>query len=147
MKSEELMRLLHQLAGMTRRRQKEGAEGHPGCGTFRERGRILICLEKEEKISQCRLAELLEIRPQSLSELLGKLENDGLIERTRSEDDKREILVSLSSLGRAHVDSVKKERERYAAEFFSPLTEEEQEALCALMTKLAEAKKARGRDE
>ena len=37
--------------------------------------------------------------------------------------------------------AVRAERARYAAEFFSPLTEEERETLGMLMSKLAETKK------
>ena len=72
----------------------------PGRPPHRERERVLTLLQESDGISQRKLALILDIRPQSLSELLGKLERDGLIRREKNEDDKREILVSLTEVGR-----------------------------------------------
>lgn len=108
--------------------------------SYRERGRLLICLEREDGIPQKQLAERVNIRPQSLSELLQKLEQDGMIERHPHELDKRTMLVYLSDLGRARLDDIKAERKRFADEFFAPLTEEEKQQLADILDKLIRAR-------
>lgn len=62
-------------------------------------GRILSTLWKMRSISQRELGRLLDIRPQSLGELLQKLEANGYIERHRSETDKRSLIVELTIKG------------------------------------------------
>lgn len=62
-------------------------------------GRILSTLWKRRSISQRELGHLLSIRPQSLGELLQKLEANGYITRHRSETDKRSLIVELTDKG------------------------------------------------
>ncbi|BDR56577.1 MarR family winged helix-turn-helix transcriptional regulator [Xylocopilactobacillus apis] len=69
-------------------------------------GRVLALLKMQDKISSKDLSFLLNIRPQSLNELLNKLEKAGYIERTPSEEDKRVILVHLTEEGRKASEEV-----------------------------------------
>lgn len=62
-------------------------------------GRILSTLRRRHSISQRELGDILDIRPQSLGELLQKLEANGYIERHRSETDKRSLIVELTAKG------------------------------------------------
>lgn len=62
-------------------------------------GRILSTLFRMKSISQRELGRLLSIRPQSLGELLQKLEANGYIRRHRSETDKRSLIVELTERG------------------------------------------------
>ena len=100
------------------------------------RGRLMGMLHDHGAMSQSRLAELLDVRPQSLSELLVKMEGDGLVSRVQSEEDRRQIIVSLTDEGSARVDSFRSMQRRFAAEFLSPLNEEEKKTLAALLRKL-----------
>ena len=109
----------------------EGA-GEP----HRERERVLSLLDESEGVSQRQLALLLGIRPQSLSELLLKLERDGLLERRKNPADRREVLVSLTGAGRERSADFESVRRRAAEAFFAPLSPEERETLTALLEKL-----------
>ncbi len=100
------------------------------------RERILTLLDEEGAVSQSTLAARLKIRPQSVSELLVKLEKDGYIVRTPNEQDKREILVSLSEAGKQRAGEVRKLQEEQASSFLAPLTEDEKQILFALLMKL-----------
>ena len=62
-------------------------------------GRILLALQRQKSISQKELGEMLDIRPQSLGELLQKLEANDYITRYRSETDKRALIVELTAKG------------------------------------------------
>ena len=64
-------------------------------------GRILSALRRMHSISQKELGKALNIRPQSLGELLQKLESNGYITRHRSETDKRVLIVELTDRGEA----------------------------------------------
>lgn len=100
------------------------------------RERILRLIGETEPVSQTTLAEHLAIRPQSLSEQLAKLENDGLILRTTSEQDKRVTLVSLTEQGRQRAQEVEAARAEQSSAFLSPLSQEEREQLFLLLQKL-----------
>lgn len=75
---------------------KRGAMGD----ATRGRGRVLSLLRLRDCVSTKDIAEVMGIRVTSLNEVLGKMENDGLIERVPSEDDKRIMLVKLTEAGR-----------------------------------------------
>lgn len=63
-------------------------------------GRVLKFLKISSKTSQKELADILGLRPQSLGELLTKLEKNGYITRTPDENDKRVVTVKLTEKGR-----------------------------------------------
>jgi len=122
-----------------------GQEGSPSQGMPppppHGAGRILGILVREDGISQSRLAEMMEIRPQSLSESLGRLEAEGMITRQTSEEDKRSTLVFITEKGRQTAAHVKERMESFASEFFSALSDEEQETLTVLLEKVIASKK------
>ncbi len=67
--------------------------------TRKGQGRILSILKMKPEISQKELSYLLEMRPQSLGELLTKLEKKGYISRTQSEEDRRVLIIRLTKEG------------------------------------------------
>lgn len=84
-------------------------------------------------LSQRDLTEVLNVQPGSLSELLTKMENRGLITRERQEDDRRHVTVLLTEAGLA------KAKEPGPGDMFSVLDESEKEQLRAILKKLTEA--------
>lgn len=107
-------------------------------GKRRGQGKILRILREKGSVSQKELQELLGVQPGSISEIAAKLESRGMILRDRDEADRRKILLSITEQGREWLDW---QNETYVrqrrAEWFSALTAEEQNALCALLDKLA----------
>lgn len=65
----------------------------------RGQGRVLALLKLRPGISQKDLSFLLEIRPQSLGELLAKLERGGYIKRVPSDADHRILHIRLTKEG------------------------------------------------
>ena len=98
----------------------------------RGQGRILAALKKMSGVNQRELAFILDIRPQSLGELLQKLEQSGYISRKPSEDDKRAMIVELTEKGK----NLKFQRPNYE-ELFNCLNEEEQEDLKTYLQKIS----------
>lgn len=118
---ERLMRLQWLLSRYFHRNLREhGSRGVPYSG----QGRVLKVLKLKPEIAQKELSEILGMRPQSMGELLSKLEKKGYITRTPSPDDKRVIIVRLTEEG-ANADDGETEQSG-PADIFSCLSEEEQ---------------------
>mgnify|MGYP003183462035 CR=1 FL=1 len=98
------------------------------------RERMLRLLAERGDMSQADLVCLLELRSASVSELLGKLEAQGLVTRRRSEEDRRGLTISLTEAGRAQAPS---DLGQDAA--FSALAEDERAMLKALLQKLLDS--------
>ena len=99
----------------------------------RGQGRLLAALKNMSGVNQRELAFILDIRPQSLGELLQKLEQGGYISRKPSEDDKRAMMVELTEKGK----NLKFQRPNYD-ELFNCLNEEEQENLKNYLQKISD---------
>ncbi len=92
---------LFYLFSLLRRGDAQMRHGHPRGGVFQGQGRVLRLLSLHSPIAQKDLAYLLGIRSQSLSELLGKLEEADLVRRHPHPDDRRTTVVELTDTGRA----------------------------------------------
>ncbi|MBE6038945.1 MAG: MarR family transcriptional regulator [Anaerofustis stercorihominis] len=137
---QKLMRNLMKACAATRRRPHKTNENQnrPGHSHNRARGagHILEMLSVSEGILQQQIADTLNIRPQSVSEAVSKLEHRGLVCKKTSDEDKRKTLVYLTEEGLSHRDSMKKDREEHERSFFSVLTDEEKTQLLYLLEKI-----------
>jgi len=109
------------------RQMRYGAGGDPARG----QGRVLTMLHMQDNISSKDLAYVMGIRPQSLNELLGKLEGKGLIERSPSEEDKRVVMVRLTEEGKKADYSGENQ-----GEIFDCLNEQEQTQLAEYLDRI-----------
>ena len=93
---------LHRLQHLLRRRHHE-QHGPHGAGRLgdatRGRGRVIAALQMQSPIPTRELAYLLDIRQQSLNELLKKLEGDGLVERTAYPEVPPRVEYALTARG------------------------------------------------
>ncbi len=120
--------LLHRHHHQARRRH--GPAGDP----LRGQGRVMALLKMRPEISQKELGYLLDIRPQSLGELLAKLERGGFIERTASEQDKRVMDIRLTEAGAAAAEKGESPDDG----MFASLSDEEKATLEGLLDKVIE---------
>lgn len=117
----------------------------PDPQVFKAFGGIMELLAANAPMSQQQLADALAIRPQSVSEALGKMEGHGLITRETSAEDGRVSLISLTEKGTQIQAFAAAEREKHAAFFFSVLTDEEKEQLFTILGKLNAPRACEGR--
>lgn len=103
----------------------------------RGQGRVLALLRLQGEISQKDLAFLLDMRTQSLGELLTKLEASGYITREPSTADRRVVMVKLTEAGREAAEEVAKNQEE-SDKVFSVLTNAEQAMLAELLGRVIE---------
>ncbi|MCC8138201.1 MAG: winged helix DNA-binding protein [Clostridiales bacterium] len=105
-----------------------GAASGAGCaaGTAAASGGIL----------QRDLQDILHIQSGSLSEVIIKIEAEGLIEKTRSEKDGRQIVLRLTPEGEKLARSYKAEHEEKVRQLMSCLSDEEMRDLNATLARL-----------
>lgn len=110
--------------------------GTVGRDIGRGQGRVLALLRLRPEITQRDLNTILDMRQQSLAELIGKLERRGYVTRRRSEQDKRVMVVSLTEEGRAAADALADPERRFA--FLDCLDVAEKRSLAALLARIVE---------
>ena len=76
-------------------------------------------------VRQKDLAERMHVRPQSLGELLDKLEDSGLVVRRKDPEDGRAVLVELTDAGRAAEREHRKNMAENIRKRFGALTDDE----------------------
>lgn len=135
------------LVWLERRSQLQNLkEFGPMANPHQGQGRVLALLKLKPEISQKELSMILDIRSQSLGELLAKLERSGYITRTPSEADRRVMLVRLTDAGR--IAAKQGEEQSDSDELFGCLDEEEQAVLSGYFKRIiAELEKRFGEDE
>nr|WP_300307924.1 MarR family transcriptional regulator [uncultured Anaerostipes sp.] len=100
--------------------------------------RCLFYLEEHGSVKQKEMAEELGIRPASLSELISKLEQKGLVKKEPSPKDRRSMMVSLTREGMMTARHGRAGQSRFHSLIFEPLSEEEKETLYELLWKVKE---------
>ena len=91
--------------------------------------RILMRLNSHGKTTQKELQDVLEISSGALSEILQKMEDSGLILRTKSAEDKRQVDLSLTPHGRETAHSVEAHYHRTLERMFECLSAEQKDQL------------------
>jgi DNA-binding MarR family transcriptional regulator len=100
-------------------------------------GAVLGRLEREGPSSVSDLAAAERVRPQSMAQTVGDLENDGLVVRSPDPDDGRRALVALTEAGRATVLAERQRRDGWLAQSIAEaLSAEEQKTLAAALSLL-----------
>ena len=89
-------------------------------------------------MTQRMLQEHAGIRQSSLSELVKKMEEQGLIGRQVCPEDRRQIMISLTDQGNALCAEMEERNLKRNVEYLSVLSEQEQETLLELLTRLDE---------
>ncbi len=119
---------------LKRRHMLETAGRRPGSDPSRGQGRVLAALKLRDNISTRDLSYILGITVVSLNETLARLERDGLITRTPSEEDRRVSLITLTEAGRAEADGGRK----IEIPYLDCLSDEEQTQLEGYLDRIIE---------
>ena len=87
-------------------------------------------------VSQQALADSLDMKPQSLSENIKKLEKNGFITRTASPADKRVLVVTITDKGIEEISNGEERIKVYCDAFLSEFDPSEKEILLGLLEKM-----------
>lgn len=83
----------------------------------------LLYLKKEVNMTE--IADYIHVPLNTATGMIGRLEKNGLVERTRSAEDKRVVLIRFSEKGSRQFQKLMGELLRYGGMIFSEMTEEE----------------------
>ena len=98
--------------------------------------KILILLNEVGKITQKKLTKKLRVKSASSSEVLSKMEDNGLIKRSYSKKDKRTMDIKLTKEGKREAVLAKNQIEELHSEMFSCLNTTEKEQFLSILEKL-----------
>lgn len=100
---------------------------------------LKVFIEGNIKISVKDLAERLNITSGGVTKIVGQLEEQGILRRDMDPDDRRGILVSLTSKGKSLINKLHKVTGDYYASMFSGLSNVEKEKILSGLESLNEA--------
>ena len=87
-------------------------------------------LIRNDELLPTELAALTKIKTQSMSQILKKLEKDGVIQKTACKEDGRKTYISLTSFGKKMVEKTKDDKDQWLKKSIEKsLTNEEIELL------------------
>jgi MarR family transcriptional regulator for hemolysin len=95
--------LIHDVARLLRKNFNRRVQSF---GLTQEQCRVILHLSRNEGMRQVDLAELLEIKPITLARLLDKLQENGLIERRSSPEDRRAFRLYLTTEAHAVLETI-----------------------------------------
>jgi DNA-binding MarR family transcriptional regulator len=99
--------------------------------------RALFTIDVRGEATAGELAKAADLSPASVSAMLDHLERDGIVQRRRSDEDRRVVVVTLTESGRALVaDKRERWRERSAAAL-DGVSDEQLAAAADVMRRLA----------
>ncbi|MDO4198408.1 MAG: MarR family transcriptional regulator [Erysipelotrichaceae bacterium] len=144
-KEIELLRCINRISSEYKK-MRHNVSGRGKDFGMKGNGRILQKIVHNPGITQKELAKMLDIRPQSLTEVLGKLEEKGYIERKRSQEDRRVITLYITEAGKEKSAQLHDLRYKSAQRLFSSLDEKEIDELLVLLNKVIDNSKGGDND-
>lgn len=95
-----------------------------------ERSTLALLMYNENGLLPSELAAAEKITNQSMSQILNRFLEDGLISRTASETDKRKVIIKITEPGKQIISQVLNERDEWLANaIIKTCTAEEQEII------------------
>lgn len=116
--------------------QKQSRDNDMRPNVRKGQSQCLYIINRMGEINQRRLAEILNIRPTSLSETVKRLEEKGMINRIPDENDKRTYVISLTEKGDEEIEQIRKSYASEHKEWLDVLTIEELETFFEILTKI-----------
>jgi DNA-binding MarR family transcriptional regulator len=103
---------------------------------------VLGRLDREGPCSVSDLATAERVRPQSMAQTVGDLEDESMVERHPDPDDRRRALVSLTPAGRSRIEADRAAREGWLVKALEELPESDRETIeraVSILGRLADA--------
>jgi DNA-binding MarR family transcriptional regulator len=131
--SEQLLRSFGAVSKGLRQWVRSHMGAEPGM-TIGRAGVLLELLDRDEPVSMSALGTAQDQTPRAMTVLVGGLQKEGLVRRTRDPGDGRVTLVSLTAAGRALASQQLLPAGLEAAALFGELPENDRKELLRLLT-------------
>lgn len=122
---------------VVRKLQKQSRDRDERPNVRKGQSLCLYMINMAGEINQRRLADILNIRPTSLSETIKRLEEKGMINRIPDKSDKRTYLVSLTEKGEKEMELIRKSYTSEHKEWLDCLTDEELDTFFKILSKIS----------
>ncbi|MDW5597262.1 MarR family transcriptional regulator [Conexibacter stalactiti] len=99
--------------------------------------RALVLLDADEEATAGQLAKAADLTPASVTAMLDQLEQEGMVQRRRSDEDRRLVVVSLTPRGSKLLEQKRATWRRCWQEAVSDLPERDIVAAAAVMRRMA----------
>lgn len=103
---------------------------------YQEQFRLLFLIAENDGIIQRDLVEKMDVRPSSMTQMIAKMEQLGLVSRKQDEKDQRVMHIFLTEQGKTAVAESQKTSEKLVDTMFAGLTDEEVGQMLQLTEKL-----------
>ena len=98
--------------------------------------KVLVRLEKNEGVSQARLAELAEVDAMTMVRILDRMEADGLLERRPDPADRRARCLYLTPKAKPFLDQIWRLSEATRAEVFAGIGRNERDVFMTVLERI-----------
>lgn len=98
--------------------------------------KALVRLEKNEGVSQARLAELAEVDPMTMVRILDRMEAEGVVERRPDPADRRARCLYLTAKAKPILNEIWRLSEEIRAEVFAGVSKDERERFMDMLERL-----------
>ena len=105
-------------------------------GVTRAQWKVLFRLSRQPGLRQIELADILDVEPITLSRIIDRLEEAGLVERRTDPADRRAWRLELTARAEPLIAKLRTLAEALMDEAFAGLTNEELELMRAKLTKI-----------
>jgi len=99
---------------------------------------IFWLLYQRREVNMTEIAEYIHVPLNTATGIINRMENNELIVRTRSQEDKRVVLIGFSERGMAQFQNLVNEMMYYGLKIMSSFTKEEMDLFYKMMTKVKE---------
>lgn len=100
---------------------------------------MLLNRDPGKPVNPADLADRADVTRATMTGLIDTLERDGFVKREHAPDDRRMMLVQLTTKGRSFLDEILPDYFRRVAVLMSPLTAAERKTLVTLMGKIQQS--------
>jgi len=130
---EQFVDCIHMISRFMKRNQWSGQEV---AEITKTQWLILRTLGKHDGCTIGQLAQRLEVRSSSMSQMIDRLELAGTVYRESDKNDARTRIVKLTEAGREMITRMKNARAELLSDPFNQLTPEEQKTLVEILMKM-----------
>ena len=107
-----------------------------GLGVTRAQWQVLVRLSRKDGIRQVDLAESLDVEPITLCRMIDRLEQAGLVERRRDEEDRRAWNIHLTPKAEPVKRELARLGEGFLADALAGVSEAEQQAVLTVLSQI-----------
>ena len=107
-----------------------------GLGVTRAQWKVLFRLTRQPGLRQVELADMLDVEPITLCRIIDRLEENGLVERTRDPADRRAWRLHVTARAQPLVEKLREIAAQLFAETFAGIDPEQLEASRAVLARI-----------